>query len=46
MMEIGGYTLPMLEKILLPWDTGQKIFLVVWLTMPIMLPGADTLAHL
>jgi hypothetical protein len=34
--EIGGYTLPMLVKILLQWDTGQKIFLVVWLTMQIM----------
>jgi hypothetical protein len=34
--EIGGYTLPMLVKSLLHWDIGQKIFSVVWLTMPIM----------
>ncbi|KAG2607472.1 hypothetical protein PVAP13_4NG248922 [Panicum virgatum] len=36
MMEIGGYTLVMMVKTLLPWDFGQRISSTVWQTMQIL----------
>jgi hypothetical protein len=43
MVEIGGYTLPVVVKSLHLSDIGQRVFLTLWITTQIMYNGAVTL---